>query len=277
MCDQTEGLCICVRQDRKLEPFTSDRWKEGLVCDQQERECKFTCKLLCCKSCSFYKRVFTKESCKSQLLLSLSKHKVCERCFSCRSLEFCKSSHKLPICCSRSTCRGQIASVLREMHSPRGQSQGGNSTREGYTLTFRFRPNLIRSPNCHKRLCKSPQKPQLAGGIASAFEQKCGGTSSNSKIPGVFLIPKPNNRWRLILDLRTLNTFLNTETFKMETPETIRTSQQAGEWVTSIDFKDAYFHIPIHSPGSVLPVQNTTLSSVDQHPWSSQWWPKRSN
>ena len=30
----------------------------------------------------------------------------------------------------------------------------------------------------------------------------------------------------------------------METPETIRTSQQ-GEWVTSIDFKDAYFHIPI--------------------------------
>ena len=33
--------------------------------------------------------------------------------------------------------------------------------------------------------------------------------------------------------------------FKMETPETIRTSLQKGEWVTSIDFKDAYFHIPI--------------------------------
>ena len=33
----------------------------------------------------------------------------------------------------------------------------------------------------------------------------------------------------------------------METPETIRTSLQAGEWVTSIDFKDTYFHLPIHS------------------------------
>ena len=33
----------------------------------------------------------------------------------------------------------------------------------------------------------------------------------------------------------------------METPETIRTSLQAGEWVTSIDFKDVYFHIPIDS------------------------------
>ena len=31
----------------------------------------------------------------------------------------------------------------------------------------------------------------------------------------------------------------------METPETIRTSLQQGEWITSIDFRDAYFHIPI--------------------------------
>ena len=31
----------------------------------------------------------------------------------------------------------------------------------------------------------------------------------------------------------------------MVTPETIRTSLQQGEWITSIDFKDAYFHIPI--------------------------------
>ena len=33
----------------------------------------------------------------------------------------------------------------------------------------------------------------------------------------------------------------------METPETIRTSLQQGEWVTSVDFKDAYFHIPIQN------------------------------
>ena len=57
----------------------------------------------------------------------------------------------------------------------------------------------------------------------------------------LFLVPKPNNRWRPILDLGTLNTFLNTESFKMETPETKRTSLEAREWVTSIDFMDAYF------------------------------------
>ena len=32
----------------------------------------------------------------------------------------------------------------------------------------------------------------------------------------------------------------------MESPETIRISVQQGEWVTSLDFSDAYFHIPIH-------------------------------
>ena len=61
----------------------------------------------------------------------------------------------------------------------------------------------------------------------------------------LFLVPKPDNKWRPILDLSNLNPFLRTEKFKMETPETIRTSLQQGEWVTSIDFKDAYFHIPI--------------------------------
>ena len=33
--------------------------------------------------------------------------------------------------------------------------------------------------------------------------------------------------------------------FQMETPETIRLSSKTGEWVTSLDFSDAYFHIPI--------------------------------
>ena len=32
----------------------------------------------------------------------------------------------------------------------------------------------------------------------------------------------------------------------METPETIRISLQQGEWVTSLDFSDAYFHILVH-------------------------------
>ena len=101
----------------------------------------------------------------------------------------------------------------------------------------------------YKLLCQSPQEQLPAGGITSAHSQKYCRTSKTTNISGVFnrlfLVPKPNNKWRPILDLSKLNLFLKTEKFKMETPETIRTSLQQGEWVTSIDFRDAYFRIPI--------------------------------
>ena len=86
----------------------------------------------------------------------------------------------------------------------------------------------------------------------------------------VFLVPKPNNQWRPILDLSTLNTLLNTESFKMETPETIRTSLHVGEWVPSVDFKDTYFYIPNQS---VQEVHVFSCPGLVQ----PQWWPKRSN
>ena len=53
--------------------------------------------------------------------------------------------------------------------------------------------------------------------------------------------------------------------------ETIRTTLQQWEWVTSIDFKNAYFHIPIQElsrtyqmscPGSDIPVQSTVFQAV---------------
>ena len=62
----------------------------------------------------------------------------------------------------------------------------------------------------------------------------------------LFLVPKHHQRWRPVIDLSRLNTFLYVEKFKMETPESIRTSLVPGEWVSSIDLSDAYLHIPIH-------------------------------
>ena len=53
--------------------------------------------------------------------------------------------------------------------------------------------------------------------------------------------------------------------------EAIRTTLQQWKWVTSIDFKDAYFHLSIQEqsrtyqiscPGSGIPVQSTVFWSV---------------
>ena len=123
--------------------------------------------------------------------------------------------------------------------------------REGYTLPFRFRPNLTRSPTVISNYQNPSKQAHLLEAPYQLVNKNAVEPVANQNLLGfynwLFLVPKPNNRWRPVLDLSTLNTFLNTESFKMETPETIRTSLQSGEWVTSIDFKDAYFHVPIHS------------------------------
>ena len=121
--------------------------------------------------------------------------------------------------------------------------------REGYPLPFRIRPQLTRSPTIISRYVNPHRNSYLLEALHQLIDKNAVERVQNPKSLGffnrLFLVPKPNNKWRPILDLSKLNLFLKVEKFKMETPETIRTSLQQGEWVTSVDFKDAYFHIPI--------------------------------
>ena len=121
--------------------------------------------------------------------------------------------------------------------------------KEGYTLPFQTRPNLTRSPTVISCYANPHRNSYLMEALHQLTDKNAVELVRNQTSLGffnrLFLVPKPNNKWRPILDLSKLNRFLKVEKFKMETPETIRTSLQQGEWVTSVDFKDAYFHIPI--------------------------------
>ena len=63
-----------------------------------------------------------------------------------------------------------------------------------------------------------------------------------SPVPSTQASPKVEASHRL----KQAQHFLHVVKFKMETPESIRTSLVPGEWVSSIDLSDAYLHIPIH-------------------------------
>ena len=121
--------------------------------------------------------------------------------------------------------------------------------KEGYTLPFWTRPNLSRSPTVVSLYVNPHRNSYLLEALQQLIDKNAVELVQNQTSLGffnrLFLVPKPNNKWRPILDLSNLNTFLKVDKFKMETPETIRTSLRQGEWVTSVDFKDAYFHIPI--------------------------------
>ena len=122
--------------------------------------------------------------------------------------------------------------------------------RDGYVLPFKTRPRLTRSPIIVSGYVYGPRNQFLLEALHALMEknavEKVKSSNSLAFYNRLFLVPKPNQKWRPILDLSTLNKFLKVGTFKMETAETIRTSLSQGEWVTSIDFRDAYFHIPIH-------------------------------
>ena len=167
----------------------------------------------------------------------------------CHSIVLCSTCNKCQKCCTKSACRGKTSELLANLAGSGSRSKSSSDPKRG------LHPSLSDPAKAHKvtqgyqLLCQSPQEQLPFGGITSAHSQKCCRTSKKPNFSGVFnrlfLVPKPNNKWRPILDLSKLNLFLKAEKFKMETPETIRTSLQQGEWVTSIDFKDAYFHIPI--------------------------------
>ena len=64
----------------------------------------------------------------------------------------------------------------------------------------------------------------------------------------LFLAPKKGGEWRPVIDLSALNHFMDAPHFKMETTSSILEATSPDMWATSLDLKDAFFHIPIACP-----------------------------
>ena len=121
---------------------------------------------------------------------------------------------------------------------------------EGYRLPFRERPILTRQPGIHSGYVDSTKQDALLNSIQDLLSKKAIEVVHTQNSLGfysrLFLVPKPNSRWRPVIDLSALNKFLAVPRFKMETPESIRASLRQNEWITSIDLTDTYLHVPIH-------------------------------
>ena len=63
----------------------------------------------------------------------------------------------------------------------------------------------------------------------------------------VFVRPKPNQQaFRMILNLKKLNSYVFSPHFKMESIKTARNMIRKNMWMASVDLKDAYYTVPIH-------------------------------
>ena len=118
--------------------------------------------------------------------------------------------------------------------------------RDGYKLPFREHSNLSRVPCIVSSYAGFDKQNALWTSIQDAVKV-VHTPDSLGFYSSLFLVPKPGNHWRPVIDISSLNKFLAIPKLKMETPESIRASLRKGEWVTSIDLTDAYLHIPIHT------------------------------
>ena len=68
----------------------------------------------------------------------------------------------------------------------------------------------------------------------------------------LFLVEKATGGWRPVIDLSHLNDFVQLKSFKMETVASVLLSVREGDFLASLDLKDAYFQIPIHGSSRKL-------------------------
>ena len=84
--------------------------------------------------------------------------------------------------------------------------------REGYTLPFRIRPKLVRFPTVMSCYINPHRNSYLMEALHQLTDKNAVEVVQNQKSVGffnrLFLVPKPNNKWRPILDQSNLNLFL---------------------------------------------------------------------
>ena len=122
--------------------------------------------------------------------------------------------------------------------------------RDGYRVPFLDSPPFSRTPVSFPTYrAGSPRAQALRQEIEGMFAK---GALEIARDPGpgfysrLFLVEKASGGWRPVIDLSHLNEFVQLTPFKMETVTSVLLSVREGDFLASLDLKDAYFQIPIH-------------------------------
>ena len=165
-------------------------------------------------------------------------------------MPFCPIYSQCPQCCGRIDCRGKVAKFLASLAGNGCKSPGGVCLERGLHSSLQTETPIDKVSPGSKWLCQSNKEPVLKRSLTQSHEQVGSRKGGCQVISGIlqpaFPCPQTKQKMEANLGSESVELIPQYDTFKMETPETIRLSLQTGEWVTSLDFSDTYFHIPIY-------------------------------
>ena len=122
--------------------------------------------------------------------------------------------------------------------------------RVGYCLPFLSTPPLsnvpIPMPSYSPTSIKGAALEEVALGLIAKGAVELAPLPSPGFYSRLFVVWTTSGSWRPVIDLSHLIRFVDVSPFQMETIQSVLLSVRQGDWMASIDLKEAYLQVPVH-------------------------------
>ena len=122
--------------------------------------------------------------------------------------------------------------------------------RFGYLLPFFSAPPLsatpIPMPSYSPTSIKGAALEEVTLGLIAKGAVELAPLPSPGFYSPLFVVWKTSGSWRPVIDLSQLNCFVDVSHFQMETIQSALLSVRQGDWMASINLKEAYLQVPVH-------------------------------
>ena len=122
--------------------------------------------------------------------------------------------------------------------------------RYGYRIPFLSAPPLTKAPISMPSYHPLFTKRVALGEATRALVAKSAVELAPLPSPGfysrIFVVWKTSGSWRPVIDLSSLNLYVDVSHFRMETIQSVLLSVRQGDWMASIDLAEAYLQVPVH-------------------------------
>ena len=122
--------------------------------------------------------------------------------------------------------------------------------RFGCCIPFLSSPPLSPAPVPMPSYSPSSTRGVALREVTLGLVAKCAVELAPLSSPGfysrLFVVWKTSGSWCPVIDLSHLNRFVDVSHFQMETIQSVLLSVRQGDWMASIDLKEAYLQVPVH-------------------------------